>query len=316
MAHLASDPVPSSGTSEGQVASSATSAIEVSHFTYRYPTAPAPVLVDVSLSVPTGGFLGILGADGAGKSTLALAMRGLLSGFYHGEVSGEVLIEGIPTSAYDVARLAGTVGLVLQNPSHQLSGVASTVFDEVAFGPENLGVEAGEIRRAVDEALAVTHLSSLAERNPLTLSGGQQQRLALASALALRPRILVLDEPTAQIDPSSSTQLLKVIGDLRSGGVTVVMVEHDTALVARFATQVVVLDAGRVVAQGEPGEVLIAPGLEEHGVLAPWTVRFAHELAGRIPAQASGLPAACLTEEQTVAKVGFLLGASDRMVAM
>jgi energy-coupling factor transporter ATPase len=224
--------------------------IEFESVTYAYRTGAAPALDGVSFSVAPGEFVLVVGANGSGKSTLARLCDGLLAA-----TSGSVTVDGLdasdPASVWEVRSL---VGMVFQDPDDQIVG--TVVEEDCAFGPENLGVEALEIRSRVDEALASVGLTGLERREPHLLSEGQKQRLAMAGALAMRPRYLVLDEPTAMLDPAGRRSVLDVVASLASsGGHGVVLVTHDVVDLA-LADRVIGLEGGRLVFDGPAADVL------------------------------------------------------------
>lgn len=236
--------------------------IEVSDVTYRYPSATQPALQGINLQVAEGEFVAVIGANGAGKSTLCYALAGFVPSFYQGDFSGVVRIAGLETNQQTLADLVLTVGLVFQNPYNQISGAKFTVYEEIAFGLENLGLAPVEMGARIDHIMQLTGISELAQRSPFALSGGQQQRLALASMLVMAPKVLVLDEPTSQLDPIGTRELFAVIRTLSQQGMTVIMAEHKLEWVAAFADRVIVLDAGRILLEGPPATVLTAPLLE------------------------------------------------------
>lgn len=241
--------------------------ISVHHLTYSYPTSPAPALKDVSLSIPAGQFCAVVGPNGAGKSTLAYALTGFVPHFYHGKLEGQVIVDGRDVAAAAWNELVLTAGLVFQNPFNQISGAKFTVREEIAFGLENLGVPRDEMEDRVRAAMAAVGISDLGGRSPLALSGGQMQRVAIASVLVMRPRALILDEPTSQLDPVGSREVFEAIHRLAAeGATTVVMIEHKLEWVAQFAQRVIALAAGQVLADGTPSEVLTDPSLLAHGV--------------------------------------------------
>ncbi len=281
--------------------------IELSGVTYTYPSAAAPALRGVSLSIPDGQFCAIVGANGAGKSTLAYALAGYVPHFYRGELSGRVVVAGRDTALTPLAELTQLVGLVFQNPFNQISGARYTIWEEVAFGPENLGLPPDEIRARVAAALALTGIAALADRSPLSLSGGQMQRVALAAIVAMRPRLLVLDEPTAQLDPAGARGVLAAIRDLAAGGQTVVLIEHRLEWVAHFADRVIALADGEVIADGPPRAALTDPVLAARG-LGQTRYTQAARVAREVQAwpEAQPLP---VTLEQAVE--GFRVGHPD-----
>ncbi|HEX9617102.1 MAG TPA: ATP-binding cassette domain-containing protein [Anaerolineales bacterium] len=241
--------------------------ISLRNVTYSYPAMAAPALKDVSLEIPAGQFCAVVGANGAGKSTLAFAIAGFIPHFYHGRLEGDVTVDGKDTQAAPLHDLVLSVGLIFQNPFNQISGTKFTVREEIAFGLENLGIAREEMLARVEETMALVGIEELADRSPLALSGGQMQRVAIASVLAMRPKVLVLDEPTSQLDPVGSREVFTTVRALvAEGQMTVVMIEHKLEWVAVFADRVIVLSQGTVVADGEPGAILTGEGLLEQGV--------------------------------------------------
>ena len=190
--------------------------IEVRNLKYRYPRTEKLALDGLGFNVEKGEFIGILGKNKAGKSTLCQAFMGLVPGMFGGAYGGQVMIDGMEASSTPVSVLCKKVGLVFQNPFNQLSGARDTVFGEVAFGLQNLGVPREEILKRVERSLELLEISPYRERNPFDLSGGQIQRVAIASILAMEPEVLVLDEPTSQLDPQGSEEVFRVVDRLAS----------------------------------------------------------------------------------------------------
>jgi energy-coupling factor transporter ATP-binding protein EcfA2 len=240
--------------------------VEIEGLTYRYPHTDQPALRDLSLQIQEGEFVALVGANGAGKSTLCYALTGFVPHFFQGEMQGRVKVADLETPEHPLEDIVLVAGLVFQNPFNQISGAKFTVYEEVAFGLENLGVPPDEMRTRIDRALALAGITDLADRSPYALSGGQQQRVALASMLVMEPKLLVLDEPTSQLDPIGSREVFAVIHEMSRQGVTVVMAEHKLEWVATFADRVVALGEGQVIAAGPPREVLTSALLETHQV--------------------------------------------------
>jgi len=240
--------------------------IEIQGLTYRYPGAEQPALLDIDLSIPRGQFCALVGANGAGKSTLCYAISGFVPHFFRGQLDGGVSLAGEPVASSSLGELSARVGMVFQNAFNQISGTRFTVREEIAFGLENLGLPRAEMAARIDEALELVELVEEAERSPYALSGGQQQRLAIASMLAMQPEVLVLDEPTSQLDPRGTQEVFAAIAALAERGVTIVLVEHKLEWLAAFADRALLLHAGRVVADGPPRTVLAAPEMEGYGV--------------------------------------------------
>jgi energy-coupling factor transporter ATP-binding protein EcfA2 len=241
---------------------------------YRYAGAAAAALEGVSLTLEPGRVLGVVGPNGAGKSTLCLVAAGLAPATIGGELAGEVRIDGMTTASSRPHELAQRCGILFQNPTTQLSGTSATVWEEVAFGPRNLGLPLEEVVARVDAALDALTIRPLADRDPERLSGGQAQLVALAGVLALRPAYLVLDEPTSQLDPRGTRLVGAAIGELtRHTGAGVLIVEHKTDLLATIADQVAVLVAGSVVASDEAASILADARLEAWGIEPPSRIR-------------------------------------------
>lgn len=260
---------------------------------------PREVLHGVSLEIKKGEFVALLGHNGCGKSTMAKLFNGMLL-----PTEGKVTVEGMDTAdeetIYEVRR---RVGLVQQNPDNQL--VASIVEEDVAFGPENLGVEPKEIRRRVDEALKAVDMYEYRENAPYKLSGGQKQRVAIAGIIAMEPDCIVLDEPTAMLDPRGRDEVMETIHKLnREKGITIILITHymDEAV---QAGRVIVMDEGNILTEGTPREVFSQVELlKQHHLDVPQ----ATELAYRLRAYGCGIPDGILNEEECVGALYALIG--------
>jgi energy-coupling factor transporter ATP-binding protein EcfA2 len=242
---------------------------------YRYAGAARPSLREVSLSLPDGAVVGVAGPSEAGKTTLCLVASGLAPRTVGGTLTGRVLLDGQDTAPLPIHALAGRIGIAFASPATQLSGVADTVYEEVAFGPMNLGLPRDEVIRRTEEALAGLRIEALAARHPARLSGGQQQLVAIAGLLALRPGLLVLDEPTAQLDPAGSSLVADALAGLADGGASILIAEQKTDLLAAICSRMVVIAGGAVALEGPAADVLADPRLEELGVAAPAGERLA-----------------------------------------
>jgi energy-coupling factor transporter ATP-binding protein EcfA2 len=240
--------------------------IEIENLTYSYPHTDQPALRDLSLQIEAGEFVAVIGANGAGKSTLCYTLTGFVPHFFQGEIVGRVSVAALETREHPLEDLVLVSGLVFQNPFNQISGAKFTVYEEIAFGLENLGVPREEMDPRIKRVMALTDITEMADRSPYALSGGQQQRVALASMLVMEPQVLVLDEPTSQLDPLGSREVFAVIRELSRQGMTVVMTEHKLELVATFADRVLVLADGQLILSGPPAEVLTSPLLETHHI--------------------------------------------------
>jgi len=244
-------------------------ALEVIDVSFTYAAAEQQAVSDVGFSVEAGELCALIGPNGSGKTTICNIIRGFIPRFHTGEMTGRVIVQGADAADSDLGLLGLQIGFVFQNPFVQISGAKDTVFDEVAFGLENLGVEVGEIRRRVEETLSLINIQHLRDKNPVELSGGQKQRVAFASTLAMDPPIFVIDEPTSQLDPQGTEEIFRIIRLLKERGKTIILVEHKMELVATYADTVVVLDEGRVVMRGTASEVLSSPDLSSHRVAYP-----------------------------------------------
>jgi energy-coupling factor transport system ATP-binding protein len=229
--------------------------IQIERLTYTYPEADSPALKDVSLTVAPGEFLLMTGPSGGGKSTLLHAVNGLVPHLFGGAFAGRVRVHGLDTRRATPAQLAAHVGSVFQEPTSRF--VATTVADEIAFGLELLGTPGREIRAAVEDTIERLDLGGLLDRDLDTLSGGEQQRVAVAAALARHPGILLLDEPTSQLDRQAAEDVIDWIVDLRTRlGVTAVISEHRLARLLPHVTRMAHISAGRVERVGAPEDVL------------------------------------------------------------
>ncbi|MGE5593125.1 MAG: energy-coupling factor ABC transporter ATP-binding protein [Betaproteobacteria bacterium] len=253
--------------------------IVIDSLTYTYPGQTQPALSDISLSIESGELCCLVGANGAGKSTLCCAIAGFVPHFYKGEMYGSVVVGGVDTVQSSIGDIARRVGIVFQDPFDQITGATLTVFAEVAFGLENLGVPRQETIRRVEDALRKVGLWDLRARSPLELSGGQQQRLAIASVLAMDPPIIVLDEATSQLDPAGTREIWWIIAALHAAGKTLLVAEHKLEYVARHASKVVLLHKGRAVACGSPGDVFARDDLATWGVRRPRFMELMSRLA-------------------------------------
>lgn len=239
--------------------------IRVEEAGYAYPGG-VRALRSVSLEVVEGEFIALMGHNGSGKTTLAKLMNGLLK-----PTEGRVLVGGRDTRSLSVAECARTVGYVFQNPEHQI--FAPTLYDEVAFGPRNLGLPEDEVRRRVMEALEIVDLGKPLDSLPHLFSVGEKHRVAIASVLAMRPKVLILDEPTTGIDFGRSLQIMRILKKLnKEQGVTIILITHDLYLAAEYTDRTVILNRGEVVADGPTGRVLSDTNLLASNGLSPLQV--------------------------------------------
>lgn len=239
--------------------------VNLQNVTYKYPLTDVPVLQGINLQVEAGEFVAVIGPNGAGKSTLCYTLAGFVPHFFKGELEGTVDVAGVESQNSTLSEWVLNVGLAFQNPFNQISGAKYTVFEELAFGLENIGIPREEMNTRVTESMQLTGISDLADRSPYSLSGGQQQRVALTSILVMQPKVLVLDEPTSQMDPIGTREVFGVIRNMAERGMTVILVEHKVEWIAEFADRVIALKDGQILLDGTPSEVLTSPLLPENG---------------------------------------------------
>jgi energy-coupling factor transporter ATP-binding protein EcfA2 len=229
-------------------------AISARNLSFTYAGADKPSMENVNISIEKGEFAILTGPSGCGKTTLCRCLNGLIPNFYSGDIQGELEIDGLDTKGKATAELATHIGFVFQNPENQLFSL--TVERDVAFGLENLGVPKEEALQRIEWAMEATGILGLRDKAPYELSGGQQQRAAIAGVLAMRPNILVLDEPTSFLDPKSAEEIVGVIAKLNMElGLTTLLVEHRLDLVSRYANRVIVMDKGKIALDGTPSEI-------------------------------------------------------------
>jgi len=252
--------------------------ITVEHLKYKYPLSDKLALDDISFEIEQGEFIGIIGQNGAGKSTLCQALVGLVPNFYKGSYGGTVLVNGINVSKTEVSEVASHVGLVFQNPFNQITGSKLTVYEEVAFGLENLGLPVEEMKRRIDNVLNLLGLYEFKDKNPFDLSGGQMQRLAIAGIIAMQPEVIVLDEPTSQLDPQGSEEVFRVVQRLSEQGMTIVMAEHKMEKIAAYSDRVMLLHDGKLIDFDTPKKVFSREDIEEYGVITPVYTRICKNL--------------------------------------
>lgn len=249
-------------------------AIRIENLYYKYPIGEKEVLKNINLTIGKGEFYAVIGKNGSGKTTLCNAIRGFIPHFHKGDIKGEVFIKDKAVSKSTIGELSLEVGFVFQNPFTQISGIKNTVFEEIAFGLENLGIEKSEIISRVNKIINLLGIESLAMKNPNALSGGQKQRVALASIIVMEPDILVIDEPTSQLDPNGTEEVFKIIKLMKEKGKTIVLVEHKIDMIAEYADRVILMDEGEILLDGTVEEVLTNPlvlekqvGLPQYAVL-------------------------------------------------
>lgn len=231
------------------------SLIELQHINYRYPLTSDLTIKDLSLKVEPGEVLGVIGSNGSGKTTVCNIMRGFIPAFYKGELEGKVIFEDKPLDTSNLGRLAQKIGYAFQNPFTQITGVKYTVYDEIGYGLENLSVPRAEADNKVEQVIELLSLQKIRNQNPYDLSGGQKQMVALASVIVLDPELIILDEPTSQLDPSSTLAVYNIVKNLKKQGKTIIIVDHKVDLLAQVCDEIAVIQDGQLVVKGETHHV-------------------------------------------------------------
>ena len=229
---------------------------KIENVNYKYPLEDKQALKNINIEIKKGEFWAVIGKNGSGKTTFCNMLRRFVPDFYKGELTGKITLEDKELKDYSQKELVQKIGFVFQNPFTQISGVKDTVFEEIAYGLENLGLKKEEIISKVEKILKLLEIEKLRDRNPYDLSGGQKQRVALASIIAMDPDILVIDEPTSQLDPKGTEDIFKIINLMANEGKTIILVEHKLELIAEYAQNILVLDEGKIILSGKAEEVL------------------------------------------------------------
>jgi len=257
--------------------------IELKNVSYKYPFTRNQALRDITYSFESGKFYGIIGENGGGKTTLCNLMRGLVPHFYKGKLKGEVIVDGKDIRDWNLDELSAQIGYVFQNPFTQISGIKETVFEEVALGLENLGVPKEEIIEKVTNVCKLLKIEDLIENNPNELSGGQRQRVAFASIISMETDMLIIDEPTSQLDPDGTRDLFAIIKTLKDSNKTIILVEHKIDMIAEYCEEIIVMNEGSITFSGPTHEVLSNPAIMDAGAMIPQSAIFGHamEKAGK-----------------------------------
>ena len=264
---------------------------------YKYPLEDREILKNINLDIKKGEFWAVIGKNGSGKTTLCNVLRRFVPDFYKGELKGKITLESKELKDYSAKEIVQKVGFVFQNPFTQISGVKETVFEEIAFGLENLALDAEYIRKRVEETLKVLHIEELRDKNPYELSGGQGQKVALASIIAMDPEIMVIDEPTSQLDPKGTEEIFEIIDILKKEGKTIILVEHKLELIAEYAEKVMVLDEGEMILSGNTEDVLKNKILLEKEIGIPQYTALAYKLMDEGKVKFEEIP---ITKEKAV----------------
>lgn len=274
--------------------------IECKNIKYKYPTAADWVVKNIDFSVEQGQLCSIIGPNGSGKTTLCNIMRVLAPRFFKGEFEGELFIEGKLSEEYSSGELAQKIGFVFQNPFTQISGSKKTVYEEIAVGLENLGIEEEEMKRRIDHIISLLGIEYLKDKNPFELSGGQKQRVAIASIIVMQPDILIMDEPTSQLDPQGTDEIFDIIKLLKRQGKTIVLVEHKIELIAEISDQVVVMNHGEIITKGPAKEILSRRELKKYDVRLPQYADLSFDLMD----EGVKLPKAAVTIDEMCSMLG------------
>lgn len=264
---------------------------------YKYPLEDREILKNINLDIKKGEFWAVIGKNGSGKTTLCNVLRRFVPDFYKGELKGRITLEGKELKDYSAKEIVQKVGFVFQNPFTQISGVKETVFEEIAFGLENLALDAEYIRKRVEETLKLLHIEELRDKNPYELSGGQGQKVALASIIAMDPEIMVIDEPTSQLDPKGTEEIFEIIDILKKEGKTIILVEHKLELIAEYAEKIMVLDEGEMILSGNTEDVLKNKILMEKEIGIPQYAALAYRLMDKGKVKFEEIP---ITKEKAV----------------
>lgn len=264
--------------------------LELVDITFKYQLAKENILEHISFSIEKGEFVALVGKNGVGKTTLCSIMRGLIPTFHTGTMSGQVLLNDEDIAEMSMGDIALNIGFVFQNPFVQVSGVKQTVFEEIAYGLENLGVERSEIIRRVDDMLQQLNIDHLRFKHPMQLSGGQSQRVALASVLVMDPEILIIDEPTSQLDPQGTEEVFETIRLLKERKKTIILVEHKIDWVAEYADRILVIDRKQIVKDAPAKAVFADPMLLSTGNNLPQVALLALKLIESGKAMFSEIP--------------------------
>lgn len=248
------------------------SIISISNLSFQYLRNTAPTLRNINLEINRGDFILLSGPTGCGKTTFCRCLTGLVPHFHNGYFKGEVLIDGLNTLKVPVYETAKKVGMVFQNPENQL--VAMNVERELGFAMENLAYPSDEIRARIEESIELFQLESLREKAPYELSGGEQQRVAIAAILTLNPDIIILDEPTSNLDPVGAHRILELLKKLNTDyNKTIIIIEHRLELVVPLINRLMVMDQGSIILDGPPETILLNEKLKEIGIGIPKIVQ-------------------------------------------
>lgn len=251
--------------------------IELKDVSYRYPSARYEILHHINLRFLPGKIYGVIGANDSGKTTFCNVIRGFCPSFFGGTLTGQVLYQGVNLDTVQVD-IAQRIGIIFQDSFVQLSHEKSTVYEEIAYGLENLGRPVDEIRRRVETIMNELSISELYDKDPLSLSGGQTQKVAIASIMALDPEVYIFDEPTSSLDPMATAEIFHIFGLLKQQGKTVIVVEHKTNLLAEVADCLIALKKGYVISVGRAQQVLNDAKVQNAGINLPVALKLSQQI--------------------------------------
>lgn len=257
--------------------------INVKNLKYRYPLSKELALDTISFTVEKGEFIGIIGPNNAGKSTLCNAIAGVVPHFYKGAYGGVVEVADMVIDTSEISDICQKVGIIFQNPFNQITGAKLTVYEELAFGLENLGIEKSEMERRIDEVMELLDISQYRNRNPFALSGGQMQRLAIASIMVMQPDIIILDEPTSQLDPQGTEEVFQAIQKLSDAGITILMVEHKIEKLVAYSDKLLLLVDGKQIDYAPADKLFSRDDIEQYQIDIPIYTKIAKAFHKKLP---------------------------------
>lgn len=251
-------------------------AYKINNFSYKYPLSEKYVLQNIYLQIQKRKIYGIIGPNNAGKTTLCLALKGYIPHFYRGEFHGEIFLQ----NSVNLLEKNQTnhIGIVFNDPFSQLTKIKKTVFEEIAFGLENIGEPIEQIQKKVKRILQMFHLENHALENPMELSGGQIQRVTIASIMVLEPEILILDEPTTQLDSKEAKNIYKILEEYKNQGNTAIIVDPNIDLLSEYADRIIAMENGKIIKEGHCSEVLYDSAIEMANIEIPTTVSLIKKL--------------------------------------
>ena len=243
--------------------------LEMKDVHFKYLVGKEKVFEGISFKIYEGEFVAITGRNGSGKTTLCNILRGFIPHLNHGTLSGEVLLHGESIPDQTLGELSDKIGYIFQNPFIQNSGIKETVYEEIAFGLENLGIPREEMIKTVEDTIKLLKIEDLKEKHPAELSGGQRQRVAIASIIAMDPPILIIDEPTSQLDPKGTEEIFEIIKLLKEQKKTIILVEHKIDQVAEYASRIIMLEDKKILFDGTTSEILSKEEVMTYGTNLP-----------------------------------------------